>query len=73
MGGITLITSDMQVEKLMEQYPQAVSYFIQNGVSPISCAGAFPTTLGKLLEMKKVQDIDGFIEGLNDFISKHQE
>ena len=68
-----MITSDMQVEKLMEQYPRAVSYFIQNGVSPISCAGAFPTTLGKLLEMKKVQDIDGFIEGLNDFISKHQE
>ena len=67
-----MITADTQVEKIMEQYPQMVSYFIQNGVSPISCAGAFPTTIGKLLAIKKVQDIDGFIKGLNDFISKNQ-
>jgi Domain of unknown function (DUF1858). len=68
-----MITSDTQVEKIMEYYPQAVSYFIQNGVSPISCAGAFPTTLGKLLAIKKVEDTDGFIKGLNDFIDKNQE
>ena len=63
-----MITSDTQVEKIMEQHPEVVSYFIQKGVSPISCAGAFPATLGMLLTIKKVEDVDGFIKGLNDFI-----
>lgn len=65
-----IITFDTQVEEIVEKYPEAVSYFIQNGISCISCVGPFPTTLGKLLTMKKVEDIDEFIKGLNEFISK---
>ena len=67
------ITAETQVEDIIEQYPEAVSYFIQNGINCISCVGPFPTTLGKLLTMKKVEDIDGFIKGLNEFISKNKK
>lgn len=63
------ITADIQVEELMDQYPETVTYFIMNKVSPISCAGAYPKTLGEMLASKKVEDIDGFIKGLNDFMA----
>jgi len=48
-----IITSDTQIEEIVEKYPEAVSYFIQNGIDCLSCVGPFPTTLGKLLTMKK--------------------
>ncbi len=68
-----IITSDTQIEEIVEKYPEAVSYFIQNGIDCLSCVGPFPTTLGKLLTMKKVEDIDGFIKGLNEFINKNKK
>jgi len=67
------ITRDTQVEEIVEKYPESVQYFIEMGVSPISCAGAFPTTLGALLEIKKVSDADGFIRGLNDFLKQDKQ
>jgi len=63
------ITKDTQVEEIIREHPEAVSYFIQMGVSPISCSGAFPATLGTLLEIKRVDDADGFIRGLNEFLN----
>ena len=64
-----VITADAQVEDIMDNYPDSVTYFIMHKVSPISCAGAYPNTLGEMLAMKEVQDIEGFIEGLNDFLA----
>lgn len=63
-----VITADVQVEDIMDNYPDSVTYFIMHKVSPISCAGAYPKTLGEMLAMKEIQDIEGFIEGLNDFL-----
>jgi hypothetical protein len=48
------ITKDTQVEEDSENRG-VVSYFIQHGVSPISCSGAFPQSLGNLLSIKKWQ------------------
>jgi hypothetical protein len=64
-----MITRDTQVEDIVD-IPGIVGYFIQNGVSPITCSGAFPQTLGRLLEIKKVADPDAFIDGLNAFIKE---
>jgi hypothetical protein len=66
--GRTLITAETQVEEIMEKYPQTVAYFIKNKVSPFSCAGAFPKTLGELLAARNVGDAAGFIKGLNEMI-----
>jgi len=64
-----MITRDTQVEDIVK-IPGIVSYFIQNGVSPITCSGAFPQTLGRLLEVKKVPDPEAFINGLNGFLKE---
>jgi len=66
-----MITQDTQVEQIVK-IPGVVGYFIQNGVSPVTCSGAFPQTLGRLLEIKKVADPDAFIDGLNRFLSERE-
>jgi len=63
------ITRETQVEDLVG-VAGAVSYFIEHGVSPISCSGAFPRSLGELLELKKVADPDALIAGLNALTQK---
>ncbi len=62
------ITKDTQVEEIMK-IKGVVSYFIEHGVSPISCSGAFPQSLGKLLSIKEVAEPDAFIEGLNAYVA----
>lgn len=64
-----MITRDTQIEDIVK-VPGVVTYFIQQGVSPISCVGAFPQPLGKLLELKKVANPDAFITGLNAFLAE---
>lgn len=64
-----MITLNTQVEDIVK-IPGIVSYFIQQGVSPITCSGAYPQTLQRLLEIKKVPDPDAFIAGLNDFLKE---
>jgi len=63
-----MITKDTLVEDILRQY-DVMTYFIKNGVSPFSCAGAYPESLGRLLEIKKVKDADAFIQGLNKYIA----
>ncbi len=62
-----MITRNTQVEEIVK-IPGIISYFIEHGVSPITCDGAFPQTIGRLLEIKKVPDPDGFINGLNAYL-----
>ena len=64
-----MITRDTQVEEIVK-IPGIVSYFIQNGFSPITCSGAYSQTLGRLLEIKKVPNPDAFIDGLNGFLKE---
>jgi hypothetical protein len=62
-----VITQETELEDLVKQ-PGVISWFIQHGVSPFSCYGTFPGTLGRLLEIKHVQNVDAFLQGLNDFL-----
>jgi len=65
-----MITKDTPVEEILD-LPGAIAYCIKNGVSPFACSGGFPRGLGKLLELRKVPDPDGFIVGLNDLVNKN--
>ena len=67
-----MITKDTPVEEIMQKY-DVLTYFLENGVSPFSCAGAFPQSLGKLLEIKKVKDPDAFIAGLNALVAEKEQ
>ena len=62
-----MITRNTQVEEIVN-IPGIISYFIEHGVSPITCDGAFPQTIGRLLEIKKVPDPGAFIDGINAFL-----
>jgi len=62
-----MITRNTQVEEIVK-IPGIIPYFIGRGVSPITCDGAFPQTIGRLLEIKKVQDPDAFIDGVNAYL-----
>ena len=64
-----MITRDTQVEEIVK-IPGIISYFIQNGVSPITCSGTYSQTLGILLEIKKVPNQDVFIDALNAFLKE---
>ena len=66
-----MITKDTPVEEIMQKY-DVLTYFLENGVSPFSCAGAFPQHLGKLIKIKKVKDPDAFIAGLNAWIDEQE-
>jgi arylsulfatase A-like enzyme len=63
-----MITENTQIEEIVQNY-DVIPYFIKCGVSPISCSGAFPQSLGNFLRMKKVTDPVAFIDGLNSYIS----
>jgi hypothetical protein len=60
-----MITRDMQVEELL-QIRGSLAWCIQHGVSLFSCYGAFPDRLGRLLELKGVADVDGFIRAMDE-------
>jgi len=64
-----MITQDTQVEDIVK-IPGVVLYCIQHGVSLVTCSGAFPQTIGRLLEIKKVPDPEAFIDGLNVFLNQ---
>jgi len=68
-----MITLETNVEDIVKDYPQAITYGILNGVSLVYCVGAFPTTLGDLLRIKKIADPKVFVDGLNQYIKENPE
>lgn len=68
-----MITLKTKVEDIVNDYPQAITYGIENGVSFVFCVGAFPATLGDLLRIKKVADPNAFVKGLNEYLIKNPE
>lgn len=63
-----MYTKDTPVEDVLCS-PGAATFFVERGISPFSCSGAFPGTLGSFLEHKKIQNIDAFIQELNIALS----
>jgi len=70
-AGELMITKDTLVEEVLDM-PGAISYCIKKGVSPFTCSGDYPRSIGFLLEARKVEDPDGFIAGLNELARRRQ-
>ncbi len=62
-----MVDRDTPVEEILAE-PGVIAWFIQHRVSPFSCQGAFPGTLGRLLEIKGVADVEGFLRELNAYL-----
>jgi hypothetical protein len=64
------VTKDTLGEEILK-LPGVVTYFIMNGVTPFTCSGEYPCSLGKLLETRNLPDPDGFIAGLNRHLEQN--
>jgi hypothetical protein len=62
------ITLETPVEKMLEEYPEAIEYGIMKGVRFFFCVGAYSTTLGDLLAAKNIDNPQEFVDGLNTFL-----
>jgi len=71
-GMNVMVTLETTVEDLVNNYPQAIEYGIENGVSLVFCVGSFPATLGELLRIKKVADPKVFVDGLNKYLAENK-
>ncbi len=67
-----MITADTPIEELMS-IPGVIRYFIIHGCPPITCSDTYPGTLGRLLALKKVPDPEGFITGLNRYVTEQAD
>ncbi len=62
------VTLDTLVEEILNKFPETMSFFIENGVSPFSCSGAYPSSLGELLKRTGKGDAEEFVRKLNEYI-----
>ncbi len=67
-----VITLDSKVEEILN-IPGIVGYCVRKGVSLITCSDVFPGTLRKLLQIKKVQDPQSFVDDLNEYLESQTE
>lgn len=67
-----MITADTPVDEILERH-DVIAYFLERGVSPVTCSGAFTQSLGRLLAIKKVADPQAFIDGLNAALEKAEQ
>lgn len=63
------VTMDTPAEEVLN-LPGAMTYCVKNGVSPFSCAGEYPGSIGELLRRRNVKNPEGFIAGLNELASQ---
>jgi hypothetical protein len=59
-----MITRETLVEELVP-LEGWIAWCVKYGFSPFSCQGAYPGNLGKLMELKRVQDIDDCLARMN--------
>ena len=66
------ITRDTPVEELLE-VPGAQAFCIQHGFPLFTCSGGFTSSLGKLMDLRKVPDQEAFLAGLNAFLEERDK
>ncbi len=62
------ITPDMEVEDIVKNYPQSVSYLMDRDIICIRCGAPVWGSLRDLLLSKGIDDIDGFVSELNSYL-----
>ena len=63
------ITPDVNVETLIETYPQAAGFLADRQVVCIVCGEPYWGTLGDLMAHKKVADPAALLADLRDFLA----
>ena len=63
-----MITKNIYIEELVEKYPQTVTFLMRRGIVCIQCGEPVWGTLEEQARNKHIEDIDGLVKDLNDFI-----
>ena len=67
-----MITADMEIEDLVNQYPEVVGLLMQRGIVCIQCGTPIWGTLKEAAERKGVTDVKGLVIELNDKLKKEK-
>ncbi len=62
------ITKDMNIKKVLEEYPQLLEVFLDHEIGCIGCQAAQFETIEEGLSMHGI-DVDKFVQLLNDHIT----
>jgi len=65
-----MITADIEIEDLVNQYPEVVGLLMQKGIVCIQCGTPIWGTLKEAAERKGVTDVEGLVMALNDKLKK---
>ena len=65
-----MITKNMYIEDLVEQYPELVIPLKNYGVICIACGEPVWGTLGELMTKKGIENQDNILKEMNQIISK---
>jgi len=64
------VTLDMEVEDIVREYPQLISYLMDRNIICIRCGAPVWGSLRELLESKGIEDVENFVEQMNLFLEK---
>jgi hybrid cluster-associated redox disulfide protein len=65
-----MITIDMEIEDLVNQYPEAVGLLMEKGIVCIQCGTPIWGTLKEAAKRKGITDIEALVKELDDKLHK---
>ncbi|HAF08116.1 MAG: DUF1858 domain-containing protein [bacterium] len=65
------VTLDMEVEDLVREFPQLISYLMDRDIICIRCGAPVWGSLRELLESKGMENPEKFVEEMNQFLEKN--
>lgn len=63
-----MITKDIYIEDLVTQYPQAVTFLMQQGIVCVQCGEPVWGSLAEAAERKGITNIKEIVKELNRFL-----
>jgi hypothetical protein len=65
------ITADIDIEELIDEYPQAAGFLADRGIVCIRCGEPYWGTLRELAKTKSLDDqIDGIVDDLKAYLAE---
>ncbi|KPL07174.1 hypothetical protein AMJ86_05465 [bacterium SM23_57] len=65
-----MITRDMEIEDLAQDYPKAIGLLMKKGIVCIQCGTPIWGTLEDVARRKGVEDVDTLVAELNEALSE---
>lgn len=66
------VSLDMEVEDIVREYPQLISYLMDKDIICIRCGAPVWGSLRELLESKGIENLEKFVEEMNEFLEQNK-